>query len=151
MLSSLPLQVVVYFNGWYDLLYMLVMLALYVWKAYALPYPGALSGLLTLEVCLVVLLAALEYSRLKLASRGNKTERAGPLIFSMLLAFPSGVLFAFFMLQQIYVLRVDLIMSTIGLVFIAIELLFSLLLFATLGALACASHSRANQPSLCAR
>ena len=142
MLSNLPLQVIVYFNGWYDAVYTVIMLALFVWKGYTFPYPGPLAGLLALEFCLVLLLACIEYSRLMLTSRGNKTERAGPVIFSLLLAFPSAYLFFYFRYQQVYVTRLDLILSMTGLGFIALELLISLLVILTFRARL--THARAN-------
>ena len=132
MLSNLPLQVMLYFNAWYDALYVLIMIALYIWKGTALPYPGPLGGLLALELCLIILLLALEYARLKLASRGNKTERATPLVLSLLLSFPAAYLFFYFMFQQVYVTRLDLILSITGLGFIALEMLISLLVVLTL-------------------
>ena len=132
MLSNLPLQVFVYFNGWYALLYTLIMLALYIWKGNTLPYPDPLDGLLALEVCLVFLLAIIEYTRLLLASRGNKTERTGPLVFSVLLAFPAIYLYFYFLYQQVYVTRLDLVLASTGLGFIGIELLISVPLFFTL-------------------
>lgn len=132
MLSNLPLQVLIYFNGWYNVLYTVLMLLLFIWKGTALPYPGPLQGLLWLEVCLVLLLAALEYSRLMLASQGNKTERAGPLIFSLLIAFPAAYLYFYFLYQQIYVTRLDLIVAIAGLGFIGVELLLSVLVLLTL-------------------
>lgn len=133
MLSNLPLQVIVYFNGWYAFLYTAIMLAVYIWKGTSLPYPGQLGGLLALEICLIFLLAALEYARLLLMSRGNKTERASPLIFSLLLSFPSAYLYFYFLYQQVYVTRLDLIISATALGFIGFEMLISVLLILTLG------------------
>merc|ERR1711871_1629023 len=121
------LQIFLYFNGWYDFLYLLAMLVLFVWKASVLPYPAELSGLLALELCLLFLLAALECSRIFLATRGNKTESAGPLVMGLVLSFPSAYLFFYYLYQQVYVTRLDLILSAIGLGFIGIEMLISLL------------------------
>lgn len=101
MLSNLLLQVIIYFNGWYDVFYFLVMLALYVWKGVTLPYPAQLGGMLALEICLLFLLGALEYARLLLAARGNKTERATPLIVSLLLSFPNAYIFFYYLFQQV--------------------------------------------------
>ena len=132
MRSNLPLQVLLYFNGWYDLLYTLVMLLLFIWKGTALPYPGPLQGLLALEVCLVLLLAGMEYARVMLASRGNKAEQSGPLVFSLLIAFPAAYLFFYFLYQQVYVTRLDLILAWTGLGFIVLEMLLSMLVLLTL-------------------
>ena len=142
MLSNLPLQVMVYFNGWYDVFYTLVMLALHIWKGQALPWPynpeapwnQRLATLYWLEIFYVLLLGAVEYSRILLASRGNKTERPVPLIFSLLLAFGSMLLFFYFLYWQVYITRLDQILSIAGLSFVVLELLMSLLVLMTLSA-----------------
>lgn len=101
MLSSLPLQVCLYFNGWYDAFFTIIMCVLYIWKANALPYPAELHGMLALEIVIVFILAGIEWARLFLATKGNKTERAGPLIMSTVLSIPSGVAFAYFLTLQV--------------------------------------------------
>jgi hypothetical protein len=132
MLSNLLLQVVIYFNGWFDLFYFLAMLALYIWKGTVLPYPGQLGGLLALEICLLFLLGGLEYARLLLGSQGNKTERTGPLVFSLLLCFPNAYLCFYFLFQQVYVTRADLILAAIGEGGIALGMLCSLIVWCDL-------------------
>jgi transmembrane protein 216 len=129
---QLPLQVLIYFNGWYDTFYTIIMLALYIWKGTTLPYPGALGGLLALEICVVLVLALLEYCRLFLATRGNKTERSGPLVFACLLSLPCAYGFFYFLFQQIYVTRADVVLGAIGLGFVGLELLLSLGVIVTL-------------------
>ena len=131
MLSSLPLQIMLYFNGWYDAIFTAVMLVLFIWKGSSLPYPGELGGLLALEVCLVVLLAIIEWARIFLASRGNKTERGTPLAMSIFLSFPAAYLFFYYLFQQVYVTRLDLILAAIGLGFIGLEMVISLPVFIT--------------------
>jgi transmembrane protein 216 len=129
---QLPLQVLLFFNGWYDVLYTVIMLALYIWKGTALPYPGALQGLLALEICVVFILAILEACRIFLATRGNKTERPFPLILAAVLCLPCGYGFFYFLYQQVYVTRADLVINAIGLGFIGLELLLSLGVIVTL-------------------
>ena len=108
------------------------MIALYIWKSSALPYPGQLGGTLALEICLIFVLAILEWARLFLGSRGNKTERAAPLVISLVLSLPCIYLFFYFMFQQVYVTRLDMVLAIIGLGFIGLELLLSLWLTITL-------------------
>ena len=130
--SNLPLQVLLYFNGWFDVINVVIMTLLYIWKGSSLPYPGDLRGLLVLEVCLVFVLAVLEYCRIFLATRGNKTERTAPLIFSCVLALPCIFGFFYFLFWQVYVARLDVILCSIGLGFIGVEVLLSLLVVVTL-------------------
>ncbi|KOO33376.1 putative transmembrane protein 216 [Chrysochromulina tobinii] len=131
--SSLEtLTVLIFLNGWYDVVYVVIMQALYIWKGAELPYPGSLSSIMALEVCLVFVLGVLEYCRLFLASRGNKTERYLPLIFSIVLALPCAYLFFYYLYQQLYVSRLDVIVNSIGLAFVGLELLLSLVTVFTL-------------------
>ena len=126
-LSNLPLQVLIFVNSWYDVVYFILTMALFIWKGSELPYRGSLGGLLALEVCLVVVLAILEYCRLFLASRGNKTETHMPLIFSLLLAIPCGIGFMYYLNFQVYVARLDIILNCIALALIGLELFLSLI------------------------
>ena len=100
MLSSLPLQILFFFNGWYDVAYTLAMAALFAWKGTVLPYPDELRGMLGLEVAIVFMLAIIEYARIFLGTKGNKTEQAGPLIMSLLLSLPTLTGAAYFLRLQ---------------------------------------------------
>ena len=52
---------------------------------------------------MVFLLPLIDASRLKLATRGNKTEQIPPLVWSLLLSVPSILGYIFFMQLQTYV------------------------------------------------
>ena len=125
--SSLPLQMLFFFNGWYDVLWVLVMLALYIWKSAELPYPPEISGALALEITLVFVLAMLEYARLFLGSRGNKTEQTGPLLLFALLSAPALTINLYYLLLQVYVTRLDVIMNAISISLLCLELVLALL------------------------
>ena len=92
MLSSLPLQILFFFNGWYDVAFTIAMSSLYAWKGSTLPYPDELRPMLGLEVAIVFLLAIIEYARIFLGTKGNKTEQSGPLLMSLVL---NGISMAF--------------------------------------------------------
>ena len=98
MLSSLPLQILFYFNGWWDLAFTIAMSVLFAWKGETLPYPDELRPMLGLEVAIVFMLAIIEYARIFLGTKGNKTESVGPLAMSFVLALPA-------MTANVYFLR----------------------------------------------
>lgn len=127
MRSSLPLQVLLFFNGWWDVFYILIMLALYIWKANNLPFPPELDGMLALEISLLFVLALIEYARIFLGSRGNKTEMVGPLVSFLVFSAPSLAIFLYYMLLQVYVTRLDLIISATAVGFVSAEMLLALL------------------------
>lgn len=100
MLSSLPLQVLLFFNGWYDVAYIIAMSLLFAWKGTNLPYPDELRDMLGLEVAIIFLLAIIEYARIFMATKGNKTEQTGPLIMSLVLCLPAFTGYAYFLRLQ---------------------------------------------------
>ena len=109
MLSSLPLQILFFFNGWYDVAFTIAMASLFAWKGSTLPYPDELRPMLGLEVAIVFLLAIIEYARIFLGTKGNKTESVGPLAMSFVLALPAMTANVYFLRLQIYVTRADLV------------------------------------------
>ena len=131
MRSSLPLQVLLYFNGWYDVVLVIIMFLLYIWKAAELPYPPEIRGTFALEIALVFGLAIIEYSRIFLGSRGNKTEQTGPLIWFFVLSLPAVIINMYFLLLQVYVTRADLILNAISIGFVCAELVLALLTILT--------------------
>ncbi|GMH53186.1 hypothetical protein TrVE_jg1854 [Triparma verrucosa] len=123
ILSSLPLQILLFFNQWFSLAWFMINFALYIYKGFHFHFPYAAFEW---ELAMLVLMAFIENSRLMLASRGNKTEQIPPLIWSIALSIPMIVGFSFFLTIQTYVMRIDIILNTIALVFVSLELLFSI-------------------------
>ena len=91
--------------------------ALYIYKGFHFHFPYAAFEW---ELAMLVLMAFIENSRLMLASRGNKTEQIPPLIWSIALSIPMIVGFSFFLTIQTYVMRIDIILNTIALVFVSL-------------------------------
>ena len=129
---NLFLQVVIYFNGWFDILFFLAQVALYIWKGSVLPYPDSLGGMLALEICLLFVFALLEYARIFLMSRGNKTESTTELVFAWLLSFPSAILLIYYQFWQVYVTRLDRVLTTIGEGFLLVCMILSLIVWCDL-------------------
>ncbi|CAM9530293.1 unnamed protein product [Ectocarpus sp. 6 AP-2014] len=122
ILSSLPLEVLLYFNQWFSSCFFALTVSTYAYKGWRYYYP---SWALELEVSLTILYGVVEMMRLFLASKGNKAEQINPLAMSLGLAVPVILLYAFSLALQTYVLRLDVIMAVIGLVFVGLEGLLS--------------------------
>merc|ERR1711907_729155 len=83
--SSLPLEILLYFNKWYNVVYFILMTVMLIYKiAIDLPYPH--NGFIALEWCLLVLYGFIEYFRLFMGSKGNLTRRALPVVFFLILS-----------------------------------------------------------------
>ena len=123
VLSSLPLEMLFFFNRWYDPVYRIIMLAVFIWKGTWLPYPSDMRSLLGLEIAMVFILCIIEQARLFLGSSGNKTETVGPLAWCLALSLPALVGYVYFMRLQIFVTRLDLVINAIGVGFVGLEII----------------------------
>mmetsp|Transcript_21674 Transcript_21674/g.69193 ORF Transcript_21674/g.69193 Transcript_21674/m.69193 type:complete len:114 (-) Transcript_21674:694-1035(-) len=85
------------------------------------------SGVFGVEFFFLFVYLALELARIFQASKGNKVEQIGPLLWSVVLSVGVVILHVFFFNMQTYVLKVDRILNGMGIVFIALESLLMLL------------------------
>jgi transmembrane protein 216 len=72
---------------------------------------------------ILLLYVIVDWMRIYLSSKGNKTEQINSLATGLGLGFPIIVVYAYFMALQTYVLRVEVIINAIGLVFVCLEIL----------------------------
>ncbi|XP_065058268.1 transmembrane protein 216-like isoform X2 [Rhopilema esculentum] len=89
-----------------------------------LPFPNQ-GGILALEIILLFLLAALESLRLFFGYKGNLAERKISLIYSIFLAVPVIFCQLYLILWQTYVLRIEIVICAVALVFIGFEIILS--------------------------
>lgn len=123
VLSSLPLEMLLYLNGFYLGFFFIAEVLLFVYKGEVLYYA---SDNLALDVILLFLLGGMETLRIFFASKGNLTERTLTMLGSVVLLIPTAVLVVYFLLWQTYVLRIDVIITAIFLGLQCIELVLSL-------------------------
>ncbi|NXL91066.1 TMM80 protein, partial [Alectura lathami] len=115
-LSSVPLQILLYVNGFYYVFYFLATLAMIVYKSQVFSYP---DDFLAPDLALLCVMAALEALRLYLAlrflrgSKGNLTEEEAPLGLSLVVTVGSVILSVYFLTWQTYVLRADVILNAV--------------------------------------
>ncbi|XP_071476911.1 transmembrane protein 216-like [Diadema antillarum] len=134
VLSSLPLQILFYLNGWYFGFLWICEALMYIYKGSVLPYPTEnLAG----EWVLLFLLVTIEYVRLFLGKKGNLTEKVVHLAVSLAMSLATMFGSLYLILWQTYVLRAELILNAIQLAFLGLECVFSVI--------AVISFARANQ------
>nr|DBA17368.1 TPA: hypothetical protein GDO54_002831 [Pyxicephalus adspersus] len=117
-MSSTPLEVLFFLNGWYDASYFLIEVLIFIYKGLILPYP---TSNIILEVVILFLYLGVEVTRLYLGCRGNQCERKFPLAVSVGLTIPAGLLSLYFLFLQTYALRLETVLSCILLLFYALE------------------------------
>ncbi len=120
----LHFQILYHFNGIYAYLFVIINLLTFIYKGNQFIYP---DGVLGWEVSFSFFYLIVEKVRLFQGSKGNKTEQIPPLAWSSLLSLTVVLLHAFYITEQTYVLRVDVIVNAIGLVFVALETLLAFL------------------------
>ncbi|XP_046301561.1 transmembrane protein 216 isoform X2 [Marmota monax] len=126
-LSSTPLEILFFLNGWYYATYFLLELFIFLYKGLLLPYPTAN---LVLDVVMLLLYLGIEVIRLFFGTKGNLCQRKMPLGISVALTFPSAMMASYYLLLQTYVLRLEAIMNGILLFFCGSELLLEVLTLA---------------------
>ena len=84
--SSLPLQMLVYFNWRFIIFFFFANLFLFTFKSLRYYYPDNLLGW---ELTTVFLYVFVEFTRLLLVSRGNKTNAQSSLVWSVVWAIPN--------------------------------------------------------------
>ncbi|KAM4618048.1 transmembrane protein 138 [Discoglossus pictus] len=122
VLSSTPLEVLFFLNGWYCASYFLIETLVFIYKGLILPYP---TSNLVLEAVILFLYLGIEVSRLILGCRGNLCERKLPLVVSVGLTIPAALLALYFLFLQTYALRLETVLSCILLLFYALEAVLS--------------------------
>ncbi|XP_038663535.1 transmembrane protein 216-like isoform X2 [Scyliorhinus canicula] len=85
-----------------------------------LPYTPAN---LTLDLVMLFLYLGVEVIRIFFGSKGNLSQRKVPLTISLMLLGPSTIMAIYYMLLQTYVLRLEVTINAILLVFYVFELL----------------------------
>ncbi|XP_010902963.2 transmembrane protein 216 [Esox lucius] len=124
IMSSTPLQVLLYLNGWYFAAYFLAESLMFVFKGLMLPYPTAN---LTLDVVLLLLFLGLESLRIFYGWKGNLTERSLAMFVSVLILVLCAVLSVYYLLLQTFVLRLEFILNAVLLCFYSLEMLLGIM------------------------
>ncbi|EMP30251.1 hypothetical protein UY3_12624 [Chelonia mydas] len=127
-LSSTPLEILLFLNGWYYATYFLLEIFIFIYKGLLLPYP---SANLALDLVMLFLYLGIEVTRIFFGSKGNLCQRKVPLSISLALTFPAAVMAAYYLLLQTYALRLEAILNAILLLFYAVELLLGILTLAS--------------------
>ncbi|XP_008291132.1 transmembrane protein 216 [Stegastes partitus] len=124
ILSSTPLQLLFYLNGWYFAAFYLAEILMFIYKGVLLPYP---LDNLVLDVVLLLLFLALETLRIFYGWKGNLCERSLSSCLSVFVLLPCTALAVYFLLLQTFVLRLEFLLCSGLLCFYGLQLLLGLL------------------------
>ncbi|CEM28092.1 unnamed protein product [Vitrella brassicaformis CCMP3155] len=122
--SSLPLQIFIYFDGYWSALYFAIEVLLFTYKGVVLRYPPSTwPG----EFTMVVLFAVFQKIRLYLGTAGNKTEQLGGILWFVLLTIPVVLILMYLLEFQVYVLRFEVFLAITGICFVGVEFFLALI------------------------
>ncbi|XP_062856029.1 transmembrane protein 216 [Trichomycterus rosablanca] len=127
VLSSTPLQILFYLNGWYFAAFFIAEILMFIYKGVLLPYPQAN---LILDIALLLIFLGLETLRLFYGWKGNLCERTLTLTVSVGVLVPCTVLSVYFLLLQTFILRFEFILNAVLLCFYGLELILALMTIA---------------------
>ncbi|XP_078076662.1 transmembrane protein 216-like isoform X4 [Mustelus asterias] len=119
-LSLSSMEVLLFLNTWYYAAYFVAEILLFIYKSLLLPYTPAN---LILDLVMLFLYLGVEVIRIFFGSKGNLSQRKVPFSISLVLLGPSTIMAVYYMLLQTYVLRLEVIINAILLVFYVFELL----------------------------
>ncbi|XP_051885247.1 transmembrane protein 216-like [Pristis pectinata] len=119
VLSLTPLQILLNLNSWYYAAYFVAEILLFIYKGLLLPYNLAN---LVLDLVMLFLYLGVEIIRIFFGSKGNLSQRKVPLTISLVLLGPSAIMAIYYLLLQTYVLRLEVTINAILLVFYVFEL-----------------------------
>ncbi|XP_006893409.1 PREDICTED: protein SOGA2-like [Elephantulus edwardii] len=128
MLSSVPLQALLWLSGAYQAFYFLTTLLLLLYKTQEFSYP---QDRLALDLALLVTMGVLETAGLFLGTKGNLTEAEGLLATSLLLTVGSALLTAYFLRWQTLVLWADTALGAMRLALHSLEAVLQMVTIAT--------------------
>jgi transmembrane protein 216 len=96
---------------------------MYIVKGYKFIYP---PGSLSLELICLVVYVTFSYFRYYIGHLGNKSEKSSFLIFFMLFTFFPFFSQLYFLLLQTYVLKFEVVINVMGLLFLMVEFVVSI-------------------------
>ena len=120
--ASLNLQIFIYFERIYIVIFFFFEIILYVFKANVLVYPPNNLGP---EIVGLFFLLILQYVKLQNANTANKTEIRFYHIYTILYSIPVLMGYCFYLRHQVYCLSFDIALCGFGIFFAFLELLFS--------------------------
>jgi len=121
--TSLPLQILLNVNAWFTMLWTLSNVLLLTWKRRNFYYSAEAFGW---EFTMVIFMGVTDMSRQTLATNSNMTGKVIPMFWACGLSVPVLIGYCFYLRLQSYVLQLDIILNSFGLVFVSLGLLFKL-------------------------
>lgn len=128
ILASLPLQISLYFDGYYTAVFVVLNVILLFYKSFKHSYSHSERAL---DSIVTLFWAFCDISRITLARKGNKCEDVYALFMQLGLSLPVILGHVFFYLWQTIVLDLDKVLSVVGLFFVCLEMILSALAIAT--------------------
>ena len=124
--SSTCLHLLFYCNIVYTIFWLILEILCFLFKYYHLIYPSYGFGI---EFSLIFIVASNDFVRQYFGIRGNLLMDSGPMIVSIVYGLICAAGFAFFLILQTYIQRVEILLAGIALLLIIFEILLTIVTF----------------------
>lgn len=121
--SSLPFEVLLYFNYYYFIVFAIIECILYIFKITHLPYS---TDAILIDTFVFKFFCSVEFCRIHAGRKGNLTGKNTFLVVSLLLNVPSLIGTLYILLVQLKVLRIEVILCYFETTLQLLELVFGL-------------------------
>lgn len=122
--SSLPFEVLLYFNYYYLILFIIGECILYIFKITHLPYS---SDAILVDSFILKFFCSIQFCRIHTGRKGNLTGKNSFIVVSLLLTVPSFIGILYILFIQLKVLRLEVIFCYIEIVLELSQVVFGLL------------------------
>ena len=121
--ASLSLQVLITIDYYLQWVFVFTTIFMLFWKVYKFQFP---IEVFFLELLIFIVLAFLQFTRLFLGSRGNKTESSTVTFLFLLITLVTFLGNFFFLSFQTYVIVIEVLIGFLCLIFSGFELIFGI-------------------------
>ena len=122
-------QILMEFHQVYSILYFIIEILVFVYKAFNFKYPDDNHHIITLEIMALVFYLFIQFGRFYFGSLGNRAEASTFVLFCII--FSLGVVYSYihYLCLQTYVLRIEVITNSVGIGLWGFEVIFGVLAF----------------------
>jgi len=122
-------QILMEFHQVYSILYFIIEILIFIYKAFNFVYPDKNNHIIVLEIIALVFYLFIQFGRFYFGSLGNRAEASTFVLMCIIFSF--GIVYSYihYLCLQTYVLRIEIITNSVGIGLWGFEVIFGILAF----------------------
>ncbi len=124
--GSFIFQTLMEFHQVYSILYFVIEELIFVYKCYYFDYRSYAAGF---EITALIFYLFIEFGRFYFGSLGNRAEASLFILFCVIFSLGALLTYLYYLLCQTYVIKLEVIMNSVGLVLWGFEVAFAMMAF----------------------